>query len=428
MSVVRSISRAENGGHVFRVSPSGIDIFELFEVVLMVSSTLLVFTLNFDTEGAGNLLTNAAIAGFVAFEVVTCRLRNSARFHPTVVMFATFVWFCLCSILWSVVPEKSFSRVESLLIMLAYYLALTNFALTRFEEKERLRFLAKVIVISSFIASLYLLFTSGWQMGERVNGVIGDSNQASAYLSYTVPIALFCAERRLLPKWLTVLDVIVVALSVGVMGSRTGIVVVMLGILLYWLIRSIQRGIISIRTVITILVFAIVAAMAVSFIMTNEIAYEIVGRRFESLFDILSGGSSKINENSYYERQALLDLAIRLFTEHPIIGVGIDGYAYYAAAVIRDTFSHNDYMQLLSCVGIVGFALYYSQHVYIVSKLRNLDKTEFAMCLTLLVMILAFHMTVVFYYQKLEFVFLAFLSCMVYVDKRDTAHMKAVTS
>lgn len=392
-----------------RARLADMDVFELLEVVLMAVSTVCVFAFNFDTEGFGNTLTNAVIIGFILAEAIACLFRRSYCVHPAVALFALFAWFCLCSILWSVTPAKSYSRVQSLLIMLVYYLALTNFALTRSETRARAVFLAKLLVFSSFFAAAYLLLSSDWQTGARVTGIIGDSNQASAYLSYVTPIALYCGAKGLLPRWVVALDIVMITFAVGVMGSRTGLFIVAAGIVLYWLIRSIQRGIISIRTVVSAVLIVAGVILLVNFIMTNEIAYEIVGERFESLLDILSGGSSKINENSYYERQALFNLAVELFKDHPIVGVGIDGYAYYASISIRDTFSHNDYMQLLSCVGVIGFALYYAQHVYIVSGFRSLSKAELAMCITLVVMMLAFHTTVVFYYQKLEFVFLSFL-------------------
>lgn len=408
MGVVRTIGRASGMvQHQSRIFD--LDILELLETVLMGASTLLVYCFNYDTQGIGNSLTNLSIAGFIVIEVIVGISRRSLKLYPTVALFALFTGFCLCSILWSTSFDKSFSRVQSLLLMLAYYFALTNFVLVRFENRERLYCIARILVISSLFAAMYLLFTSDWQVGLRVNGIIGDSNQASAYLAYSIPVALYCGSKKLLPKIIIAIDIIAVIVAIGVMGSRTGILVAAIGIVLYWLTRSIQNGIFSLRTIFVALAITFASIAAINFIMTNEIAYEIIGRRFESLFDILSGGQSKINENSYYERRALFHLAVELFSTHPIFGVGIDAYSKYAAISIRDTFSHNDYLQLLSCVGVIGFALYYAQHAYLVFQFRRLDKREFALCLTLLTMILIFHSAVVFYYQKLEFVFLALL-------------------
>lgn len=418
MSAVRSV-HGDSPKPDFRARLLDMDIVELLEAAFMALSTLLVFSFNYDTEGIGNTVTNASIACFIFLEVLACVSRRSVEFHPTVIMFSAFTWFCLCSVFWSASFDISFSRAVSLLLMLAYFIALTNFVLAHHASRDRFRFFARILVVSSLFASAYLLLTSGWQTGDRVSGVIGDANQASAYIGYTIPIALYCVTNKLLPKWLVTADVALILFAVGVMGSRTGLLTAVLGIAIYWIIRSNQRGIISLRTLATLIVLAVGVYLISQFIMSNPVAYKLIGSRFESLIDIVQGGSSKINENSYYERQELLALAVQLFSQHPIIGVGIDAYAYYAGAIIRNTFCHNDYLQLLSCVGIIGFCLYYSQHVYIISRFKHLKFQDLALGITLMVQLLFFHVSVVFYYQKLEFVFIAFFVALISTNARN---------
>ena len=116
-----------------------------------------------------------------------------------------------------------------------------------------------------------------------------------------------------------------------------------------------------------------------------------------------------MNEGSYFERKRLLELAISLWQNHPMFGVGADAYAHFAAAGIRNTFSHNDYMQILSGVGIVGFILYYAQHVYILKNGVRLRGPLQVVVLVMLAQLLFFHFFVVFYYQKLEIIYIVLL-------------------
>ena len=389
------------------------NVIELVEVISMTLSTVLVFCFNYDTEGVGNRITNASIVCFVIVEVLACLSRRKLVLHRVFALFMLFVLFCMCSVFWSASFELSFSRVKSLLLMTGYFLALTNFSLAKSDDSGRFQDFARILVVSSLFASAYLLASSNWQMGMRVSGVIGDANQASAYLSYTVPLALYCGSKKILPKWFVFVDIVLVSLAVIVMGSRTGLMIVALGLLLYCLVLSHQHGAISFKA-LACLILAVLAVYFLSqFIVTNELAYSLIGKRFESIFDIMQGRSSIINENSYYERQDLMALAVQLFGQHPIAGVGIDAYAYYAASLIRNTFCHNDYLQLLSCVGVIGFSLYYSQHVYIISQFNKLRSSQFALGMALMIQLLLFHMSVVFYYQKLEFVFIAFFIALI---------------
>lgn len=400
---------------------ASMDAVEPIEKFMMGLSTLLVFSFNFDTTGVGNAVTNLAIACFMATELMACLSRRYCRLHPVTMLFAAFTWFCLCSVLWSPSFDRSIARVKSLLLMLLYFIALTNFALAGDDHRGRCRAFARSLVISSLFAAVYVIVASDWRTGTRVTGVIGDSNQASAYLSYAVPVALYCGEKKLLPRLLVAADIVAVSFAVVVMASRTGLIVVAAGLVLYWFVRAVQRGFFTLRSVTELMVILIAIYGIFRFIMTDELAYELIGSRYESFIDIAQGQSSKINENSYYERRALRDLAIKLFERHPIGGVGIEAYSYYAALTIRDTFSHNDYLQLLSCVGVVGFCLYYSQHVYIAVRLPKLQPCEFALGFVLLIQMFSFHTNVVFYYQKLEFVFLAFLVALVSID--DNQHI-----
>ena len=414
MSVTRSKS---NVSRIASTRPSILkaDVYELVENTLFVISTLLVFCFNYDNVGIGNRLTNAMVGSLIFFEILLCLSRHKIIINFTLYLYIAFLLFCLLSVLWSASFDRSFNRVMSLFLMLFYYIALINYSLVRINEQNRFILYVRLLVFCALFASVYLLIktSSGWRSGTRINGVIGDANQASAYLAYSIPVSLYCGERRFLPQWFVAADIVFVAIAIGIMGSRSGITVVMIGILLYWFIRLLQRGVFSSRTIFGVILILIFTYAMVQLIMNNEIAYKIIGSRFESFIDIISGRRSKVNENSYYQRQALYALAVDLFRQHPIIGVGIDAYGWYASRVIRNTFSHNDYLQLLSCVGFVGFSLYYTQHVYIASKFRMLKDREAALGISLLAQMLAFHMTVVFYYQKLEFVFISFLVALV---------------
>lgn len=398
-----------------------VDVLTFLEVVAFGLSTILIYSFNADTQGIGNVLTNGAIILFITVEFTACVSRDKIKAPITGVLFLAFLIFCLLSILWSVAPDRSVTRVRTLAILMLYYFALLNFLLAWPHDRQRLYVVLRIIVIAAFIAAIYTLLVGNWETGDRVDDVIGDSNQASAYLAYSIPPALYLGSKRLFPRWFAGVHVLVIISAVLVMASRTGLVVGLLGILLFFLITTQQRGIISLKTLMILALFVTGVLLIFNVIMSNPVLYQVVGSRFGSIFDILNGNQSRTNEGSYYDRGKLLELARQLFVSRPFAGVGINGFSYYASLTIRDAFSHNDYMELLSTVGIIGFALYYSQHVVIASRFRRLRKGELALAVTLLIQLLLFHFFVVFYYQKLEFMFLAvmFALTVVFADDAD---------
>lgn len=93
-------------------------------------------------------------------------------------------------------------------------------------------------------------------------GVIGDPNQASAYLSYAIPVALFAADEKHVPRGVVFADIVLIIFAIGVMGSRTGLVVAACGCIAYTLFRAAQNGILSIR-VIFIIILSLLGVLVV---------------------------------------------------------------------------------------------------------------------------------------------------------------------
>ncbi|KOA43941.1 hypothetical protein BAAA27673_08210 [Bifidobacterium animalis subsp. lactis ATCC 27673] len=380
---------------------------------MMSLSLIFVFTFNYVSAGHGTTLTYAFILGFILIELLAMIRRRRCAIHPCVALFAMFIIFGAASVLWSVDTELTIVRVKSLCVILVYMLCLLNYLFSDVNPERRMILFLRMIVFSSAFAAIYLILNSPWQTGQRVDGVIGDSNQVSAYFAYSIPVVLYCWSRKYLKAHTVFPYLALVLFAVIINGSRTGLVVAATGVLIYWFVRELQHGVLTFRTLFTFLGLTLAAGLLVVFIMDTNIGYEILGRRIQSLIDILSGQPSVTNENSYFERERLYELAVQIWQSSPIFGTGMDTYAHYAAISIRDTFSHNDYLQILSGVGLIGFAMYYGQHAYLAVKMvKKVRGPALAFSLTLLVQILLFHMYVVFYYQKLEVVFLSAL-CIV---------------
>lgn len=381
-----------------------------FTTIVLIISVIYIFTFNNDTTGIGKTATNVLMIAFMGCELLCVAVRKCVVVHPVNLLFALFLFICMMSLLWTADVDLTITRTTSLAIMTLFMLCIFNYIFLDVRKVDfRINVLIRTIVVASAFASVYLLLNSNWSAGGRTNDVIGDANQASAYLSYALPLSMYAISKKLLPKLVCVLQMVVVFASVIVSASRTGLMVCIAGVALYVFIRSYQRGLLSPRSIALIVGVAVGCVALFQYVMTNPQAYEVIGRRLQSIVDIMNGRDSQMNEGSYFERKRLLELAISLWQNHPMFGVGADAYAHFAAAGIRNTFSHNDYMQILSGVGIVGFILYYAQHVYILKNGVRLRGPLQVVVLVMLAQLLFFHFFVVFYYQKLEIIYIVLL-------------------
>lgn len=128
--------------------------------------------------------------------------------------------------------------------------------------------------------------------------------------------------------------------------------------------------------------FICIGALAVFLLLCLfiPVLYDLVGRRFLSLL----GGMGLINfesDNSTSLRVMYTNKAIELFLKQPIFGGGFDNFRAHSGF---HTYSHNNYVELLSAAGLTGTLFYYFYYAYIIKKLWVI-KTVFSLMLIILI-------------------------------------------
>ena len=104
----------------------------------------------------------------------------------------------------------------------------------------------------------------------------------------------------------------------------------------------------------------IAAVAAVYYLIMNVPAfYAVIGERLEGLFGMLNGdfahadGSSKI-------RSQMIQMGMQKWFSSPLWGYGFDSFKYYNRSMIGlFYYSHNNFVELLYDLGIIGFVIYY---------------------------------------------------------------------
>ena len=108
---------------------------------------------------------------------------------------------------------------------------------------------------------------------------------------------------------------------------------------------------------------AVLAVCAVVFlvflILKVPYLYKTVGYRIESMFGFLLGAGTE--EGSINLRNTMIEYGIEWFKSKPILGYGMDNYrVLYGASTGWTTYSHNNYIELLVGMGLIGTVIYYS--------------------------------------------------------------------
>ena len=152
--------------------------------------------------------------------------------------------------------------------------------------------------------------------------------------------------------------------------SRMSLLITACGAAVYFAIykRLGVKQIIRIAAMIGVLV----ALVIVSF--NNEFLYNLYGNRVESLLFLFTGEAK--TDASVTGRLALQQRAIEVFLEHPLFGVGIGDFRSYTVNLggVSGYYAHNNFLELLADVGIIGTILYYTPYVIALVKTRAIAR------------------------------------------------------
>lgn len=383
-------------------------IMNKLEKMLLFLSIITIFIFNY-ASGFANLITNLLIIVFIAFEFIVCIKNKKLNFNKNIIYYILFVCLCTVSIVYSYDYLETFTKVKTLIILLLYLFSIFNYS----RNEENIMWLIKSIVISSIFSSIYVLMNFN---GTRVNDIIGDSNQVAAYLAYSIPLIIMMLKKKKINKYFGVMGLLIILLANVLSGSRSGLLVTIIGFIVCYFDKEKLTKRKLLKFFITSTLFVCLLYFAVSLIMNNPVLYKVIGSRYVSFFEIITGGTSSIKEQSTITRQLMLGLAWNKFIQSPFtifFGNGIGFFASYFETFSFGwhAFCHNNYLELLSGVGMIGFLLYYIPYfkefiLAIKNKNNNIIyKCKYAIFIQMFLM----HFFVVFYYQKCEIIFLAFL-------------------
>lgn len=142
-------------------------------------------------------------------------------------------------------------------------------------------------------------------------------------------------------------------------GSRKGVLMLTIGCGIFWIIQVRGRALVK-RCFVTIAV----GVFFLLFVLYNEQLYSIIGYRIEAMLSSFLGHET---DYSMDERAFFSTYATDLFKQKPIFGWGTNGFVTEMRRIAYKNvaYCHNNYLELLATLGIVGAVLYCRIEVYI---------------------------------------------------------------
>lgn len=274
----------------------------------------------------------------------------------------------------------------------------------------------KAFVFGALISSVVYLVGNKLTPYTRITGTLENANLYGLTLLFAITLSLYLIKTNT-NKWHKLFYYLLISFFSYLIiftGSRKAIIgFASLPILLYitYFIKIGKRHLFRILC-LTILLLGFLIGFSI-YLTQTPFYYRI--QSFQEL--IISSDINTVEDGSLINRFYFYKMAYHLWKQHPILGVGNDQFRYYTGVyfpLLRSTYSHSNYMEILADFGIVGFILYYLIYLAIfrnLFRLWRLDLIKNDSSVLILLTVLMIQLTIselawVTYLEKLTWVLL----------------------
>lgn len=340
----------------------------------------------------------------------------------------TYIVFFMLSTVWSIKPKTS---LFVFVIHLLPIFSLTFATMVYLNSYDRLKKILYAYYLCSTALLIYLAFNVedfllGVRLGSSLNDPDDDDKLWNAnVIGMTLSFAIYAGwlafmdSKRLIKKSFYVVVSIIMLLGILLTGSRKTLLMLFIPVSFYMYKRSKQYFFIAI--------LGFIAFMMISYymVMNVEVFYNTLGIRVEEAIAILEGKATGQEDDSRYY---LIQYGLEWWQENPIIGIGINCYRVLSNATSmfagKNFYAHNNYIELLVDVGIVGTFLYYTGHFSLISQSLKLKTIVGSWIVLFVFMLLVLDVAYVSYYDINNQLMMVILFCVLKIEKNKVLQNK----
>lgn len=375
---------------------------------------VLIFLLFISYLGHSNIriLYYVATALLIVFEGVKIILVGKGKlvFSKHLIWYLVFSIFGLISILWSFNKEYTFTGFKNTILIFFNIMGILLYT----TDKEKLKNVMKMFLYACVYMCLILIFFEKSEIKNDYGQVVGlYFNTIAMSLAIGIVFAVYIFRVTNQKKW--ILFIVLFYYIIFVTGSRKGLLfptVIIILTLIFEMGSSAKKAVKNVMVLIAVV-------FVIGFIVYND---DNLYNRMNLLLDSFLGESvdeASINERAYYR-----NVAMELFSEHPVLGNGLNSFTAYLAynGYWHVAYSHCNYTELLSGIGLIGFCIYYFQYFYIFAfSLKNFNNKSIDKILPLIFIAVyfVFEYGMVTYYDFSTHIAIAIIYCLNELNRKE---------
>lgn len=298
---------------------------------------------------------------FLGYSVLYILLNKKLKINRIIKWMLVFIAFCVFTMLYS--PEKGFLSDSE------FYLLIVNFILILFLSQydiniNDIKKISWADVLSAGVL-IFILFARGNLTGFSTSNrfgqdLFGNSNILANLLMKSALYAIWLlvySENKIIHKMVLTLCLVASYYGMFLSGGRKFIIIPAIFLYILLIFKRDSHGR---KHLVKYTGVVIAIVIAVYYLIMNVPAfYAVIGERMESLFSFIRTGHS-ISGKSAEIRATMIEIGFNKWMDSPIWGYGFDSFKYYNRLMTGHFYySHNNYIELLYNLGIIGFAIYY---------------------------------------------------------------------
>lgn len=384
---------------------------------------IFLMTTNHDFASLSSLLYWGVLAGFpILLIMMACYRGRRVPINSFAIWLFAFLAVCSISYVYSIDINRTFKVLKGILVNTLVLLSI----MWNIRSLDDISDLIKIILWVSIVNAIYLIITVDWslvgtdRLGKDYTGEGWNANTIGMMsvwgILFVIYLAKVCGQKKYYLAILLFLPLLIYSGSRKAWVSTLGVAVA------YALINNKKH-------IFRAMVISGISVYALYYLMINvPVLYEVGGHRLEALVEgLLQGGEM---DSSAEKRMDFVGYGIRWFCEKPIFGYGLHTYARLLGTSDYRlfTYSHNNYIELLVGVGLVGAVIYYIPYAYVLISLLNKffrerkygiqQQTATILFLVLVIIILVMQLGMVMYANALYITLLMMPYLYVELSKR----------
>lgn len=233
-----------------------------------------------------------------------------------------------------------------------------------FVEYDKLYVIYAIISISALGLFLFTGAQFDISSGERFgNELAGNANIIAPLYMFAAISSTYCFFRAKirLYKVIYLCAYIIQLYAIILTGTKKSLIISFTFFWLFFILTQKRKFVF-----LSFIIFVSSAVLFISLIFNNPVLYDLIGYRFEGMLLALTTGQG---DGSTMERMNMIQDAAKFWETHPIFGIGLN---LFSVKGDYGAYSHNNYLELLSTTGLLGFITYYSYHI---KTIYNLGRT-----------------------------------------------------